>query len=180
MVPSRRLYLLLVLGVGLASILAIFVGVTVSIAVGLLYDAIALGLMVVDALRVRSSRVEITRELPSRLSIGRDNLVVLKVKLTNSNALIEICDYYPSDFKVSAPKLRAFISDNIEPLQYTVHPTQRGEYSWGDIHVRQLGRWGLAWNDFKIPQSVKVKVYPDLIGLRSLSIRLTLQSSGSI
>jgi uncharacterized protein (DUF58 family) len=180
MIPSRRVYFLLALGVGLASILAIFVGVTVSITLGLLYDAIALGLMLVDGLRVRASRVEIIRELPSRLSIGRDNLVVLKVKPTNTNASIEVCDYYPSAFQVSTPKLRAFINSNIEPLQYTVHPTHRGEYSWGDIHVRQLGKWGLAWDDFKIPQSLKVKVYPDLIGLRSLSIRLALQSSGSI
>jgi uncharacterized protein (DUF58 family) len=43
-----------------------------------------------------------------------------------------------------------------------------------------LGTWGLAWDDWKIPQSQKIKVYPNLIGLRSLSIRLTLQSAGSI
>ena len=40
--------------------------------------------------------------------------------------------------------------------------------------------WGLGWYDRQIPQNTQVKVYPDLVGLRSLSIRLTLQSSGSI
>lgn len=51
----------------------------------------------------------------------------------------------------------------------------------GEIfQVRQLGFWGLAWNDWQIPQNLRVKVYPDLVGLRSLSIRLALQSSGSI
>ena len=42
------------------------------------------------------------------------------------------------------------------------------------------GFWGLAFDDWKIPQSQKIEVYPDLIGLRSLSIRLTLKSTGSM
>jgi uncharacterized protein (DUF58 family) len=71
-------------------------------------------------------------------------------------------------------------ADSNQELTYTVHPNQRGEFSWGDIQVRQLGFWGLAWDDWKIPQSQTIKVYPDLIGLRSLSIRLTPQSGGSI
>jgi uncharacterized protein (DUF58 family) len=56
----------------------------------------------------------------------------------------------------------------------------RGEFQWGDIQVRQLGRWGLAWHDWKIPASQTVAVYPDLVGLRELSIRLTLQNTGTM
>ena len=67
-----------------------------------------------------------------------------------------------------------------EELSYTVHPNHRGEYEWGDIQVRQLGKWGLAWHDWKIPASQKVAVYPDLMALRSLSIRLTLQNTGTM
>ncbi|MHC5829919.1 MAG: DUF58 domain-containing protein, partial [Nostoc sp.] len=119
-------------------------------------------------LRVRRSRVQISRELPSRLSIGRDNPVVLKVTSPNTNALIEICDYYPTGFGVSAPALRAIVPNNsTQELTYTVKPTQRGEFPWGNIQVRQLGIWGLAWDDWQIPQSVLVKVYRDVVGLRS-------------
>jgi uncharacterized protein (DUF58 family) len=46
--------------------------------------------------------------------------------------------------------------------------------------VRQLGNWGLAWNDWKIPASEKVAVYPDLVMLKELSIRLTLENSGTM
>ncbi|GAX41783.1 hypothetical protein NIES4075_27800 [Tolypothrix sp. NIES-4075] len=180
MVPTRKVYLLLLSGMAIAPILAIFLGIPVSIAFTLLFDVIILGLMIVDGRRSRPERVEIKRDLPPRLSIGRDNPVVLTVK-SNTNAVIIIRDYYPSGFGVSAPTIRAAVeSDSIRELNYTVNPTQRGEFSWGDIQVRQLGLWGLAWDDWKIPQSLKVKVYPDLIGLRELSIRLTLQSSGSI
>ncbi|MFW9261597.1 DUF58 domain-containing protein [Nostoc sp. CALU 546] len=188
MVPSRRVYLLLVLGIAIsttgyayAPILFLFPTIRATIVITVLFDAIVLGLMIVDGLRVRRSRVQITRELPSRLSIGRDNPVVLKVTSQNTNAQIEIRDYYPTGFGVSAPALSAIVpSNSTEELTYTVHPTQRGEFPWGNIQVRQLGLWGLAWDDWQIPQSLPVKVYPDLVGLRSLTIRLTVQSSGSI
>ena len=79
------------------------------------------------------------------------------------------------------PTVTANINANQnQELTYTVYPNQRGEFAWGNIQVRQLGMWGLVWHDWQIPQSTQVKVYPDLVGLRSLTIRLTLQSSGSI
>lgn len=103
---------------------------------------------------------------------------MLKVRNSSTNALIQICDYYPSEFGASALIRTSIPSSSSQELTYTIHPKQRGEYAWGDIHVRQLGLWGLAWDHGKIPQSHSVKVYPDLIGLRSLSLRLTLQLSG--
>jgi uncharacterized protein (DUF58 family) len=85
------------------------------------------------------------------------------------------------EFEVSTPTLDALLEANsTQELTYTVHPDSRGEYQWGEIQVRQLGQWGLAWHDWKIPASQTVAVYPDLIGLRSLSIRLTLQNTGTM
>ncbi|WP_445634077.1 DUF58 domain-containing protein [Nostoc sp. DSM 114161] len=181
MVPSKRVYLLLVLGIAIAFILSFFLPIKATIAITLLFDVAVILLMVADGLQVRRYRVQITRELPPRLSIGRDNPVVLKVTSQKVNAQIQIRDYYPTGFGVSAPGLQAIIpSNSTQELTYTVNPTQRGEFPWGNIQVRQLGVWGLAWDDWQILQSLPVKVYPDLIGLRSLTIRLTLQSSGSM
>lgn len=179
MVPAKRVYFLLILGIAIASIIATFLNVSISIAFILLFDVIVLGLMIVDGRRSRRLRVEMTRELPPRLSIGRDNPVIIRIS-ANAKAVILIKDYYPSGFGVSTPILRATVDNNNKELNYTVKPIQRGEFAWGDIQVRQLGLWGLAWDDWLLPQSQQVKVYPDLIGLRSLSIRLTLQSSGAM
>ena len=188
MTASRKVYLLLLLGIAIAPLLAAVWGVPVSIQGILLFDAFVLGLMLMDGLRVRylqrathSHCVQIARQVPPRLSIGRDNPIVLSVKSGNRPAQLQICDYYPAGFGVSTAALSTFLPANSsQELTYTVHPTQRGEFQWGDIQVRQLGAWGLAWHDWKIPQSQTVKVYPDLVGLRSLSIRLTLKSAGSI
>lgn len=65
MVPSKRVYFLLGLGIVAVPTIAIFVGVTISIAITLVFDAIALGLMVVDGWLVSSHRVQITRQLTS-------------------------------------------------------------------------------------------------------------------
>ncbi|AFZ26077.1 hypothetical protein Cylst_3966 [Cylindrospermum stagnale PCC 7417] len=181
MVPAKRVYYLLISGIAIAPILSQIISIPASIAVTSLFDAVILGLMIVDGLRVRRNRVEISRELPPRLSIGRDNPVVLKVKSGKANAIIQIRDFYPTGFSISAPEICATIPANsTQELTYTVNPTQRGEFPWGNIQVRQLGLWGLAWDDWLVRQSLDVKVYPDLVGLRSLTIRLTIQSSGSI
>ena len=95
MTPSRRVYLLLLLGIAIASLLAAVWGVPVSILGTLLFDGCVLGLMVLDGRRVRTHRVQAARYLPPRLSIGRDNPVVLSVKSGNRPAQLQIRDYYP-------------------------------------------------------------------------------------
>ncbi|MTJ15011.1 DUF58 domain-containing protein [Anabaena sp. UHCC 0187] len=181
MIPSKKVYFLLIAGIFIAPILSIILGISSTIIVICLFDITVLILMVVDGLGMKTKRVEITRELPSRLSIGRDNPVIFKVQAGKIDAVIKIRDYYPSEFTVSTTTVTANINANQnQELTYTVYPNQRGEFAWGNIQVRQLGSWGLVWHDWQIPQSTQVKVYPDLVGLRSLSIRLTLQSSGSI
>ncbi len=181
MIPATRVYILLLLGIAIAPLLATIWNVSLSILVTLLFDSIVLGLMIIDSLLVRRHRVEIARQLAPRLSIGRDNPVTLSVKSGKKQAKLQIGDRYPTLFGVSTPAQSISLPANTtQDLTYTVHPKQRGEFAWGDIQVRQLGQWGLGWDDWKIPQTQKIKVYPDLVGLRSLSIRLTLQCAGSI
>ncbi|WP_353930509.1 DUF58 domain-containing protein [Okeanomitos corallinicola TIOX110] len=181
MIPSQKTYLLLIAGMLISPILSMILGVYQTLILTLLCDVVVLGLMVIDSLQVRKNRVKISRELPLRLSIGRDNPVLFKIESGNTNSVVQIRDYYPTDFTVSTPTLNANLSAHeTQELTYTVNPKQRGEFPWGNMQIRQLGNWGLGWHDWQIPQDTKVKVYPDLMGLRSLSIRLTLQSSGSI
>lgn len=188
MIPSIRLYFLLAIGIPIALLLAMLVNQQTSIIGALLFDCLIVGLAITDALRVKSHRVQVTRHPLHRLSIGRDNPVLLSVRSSpkaaltaNQTAKIRLRDSYPLEFDVSQPMLEADLNPNSdEELTYTIRPQNRGEYKWGDIQVRQLGNWGLAWNDWKIPASEKVAVYPDLVMLKELSIRLTLENSGTM
>ena len=181
MIPSRLVYLLLLLGIDISIILAIIFDQRLSIIIILLFDSLVLALTFWDGWRVKGNGVKVTRGELQRLSIGRDNPVILSVQSGKQAAKIRLRDAYPLNFQVSTSPLEASLAPNsATELSYTVHPNHRGEYQWGDIQVRQLGQWGLAWHDWKIPASQTVAVYPDLMGLRSLSIRLTLQNTGTM
>jgi uncharacterized protein (DUF58 family) len=183
MLPSRYAYGLLLLGVAIVPLTTLIWQDTTELAVSLtallLLDSLVLGLVIRDGSQARSNQVQVSRVIPQRLSIGRDNPVTLSVRSGNRPAHLQIQDGYSPEMQVSQPLLRIVLAANsTADLTYIVHPTQRGEFTWGDIQIRQLGAWKLAWRDWKISQSQVVAVYPDLVGLRALSVRLTLPSSG--
>ena len=188
MIPTQRLYLLLIAGIaiaaGVAGILDPEIRLIESLKITFGFDFAVLAIAFLDARHVKSHRAEISRKPLARLSINRDNPIQIVVKTSakpKNNAIITICDYYPPSFSISDRLLSASIPSNIsQELTYSVRPFSRGEYSWGDIQVRQLGAWGLAWHEWKVPAAQKVAVYPDLLALRSLTIKLTLQSTGAM
>ncbi|MGH2414304.1 MAG: DUF58 domain-containing protein, partial [Microcystaceae cyanobacterium] len=139
------------------------------------------GLAFGDERRVKPHRVQVKRLPLSKLSVGRDNPVVLQVKSANQRAKIRLRDSYPLEFPVSTQTFQAILEPNqTQVLIYTIHPQHRGEFHWGDIYIRQLSPWGLAWHHWTVPTPQTVAVYPDLVGLRSLSIRLTLENTGTM
>lgn len=188
MIPSQRVYQLLVLGTGLGLGVAIVGGSStrpsvlgLAVLLTLVWDGIVLGLSAWDSYQVKTNRVEVARHPLHRLSIGRDNAIGLTVKSGDRPAVLQIRDYYPSSFRVKTEILALNLPAKTQhEVTYTVFPAQRGEYQWGGIQVRQLGAWGLGWHDWHIPQNQTVEVYPDLLGLQALSIRLTLQTTGNI
>ena len=193
MVPARRLYQLLLLGTAIALAVAMFDWRNTALLQGvvfltLLYDGALVGLALVDATRGRSQRVQVRREVTQKLSIGRQNLV--RLTLTTGAAgqaaggrpiRVQIRDQYPATFKAEPPMLKLELPPvGEESVTYTVFPPERGQFEFGDVFVRQLGPWGLAWQGWRSPQKATVAVYPDLMGLQELSIRLAIQTTGNI
>ncbi len=181
MIPSQRTFLLLGFGIGIAAFVATFFTQQLSLIVTGVFNLVLLTLVLFDGFRTRFHRVEISRYPLGKLSIARDNAVTLSVRSPAISVRIIVRDTYPPQFKASERELQANLSPNsAQELTYTVYPENRGEFKWGSIQVRQLGRWGLGWHQWQVAQPQKVKVYPDLVGLRSLTIRLTLQSTGNL
>jgi uncharacterized protein (DUF58 family) len=182
MIPSRRCYVLLSIGGISAALLDILINRQVSLSFLRIYNFVLLVATIVDASQVKSSAVKVTREKIDRLSVGRDNPIKLKIKSGKQQAIIaRIRDAFPQEFTVDRDTLNVNLPANSnEELTYIIHPDSRGEYEWGDIHVRQLGKLGLAWRDWQISAKQKVLIYPDLIGLKQLSIRLTIENTGTM
>ncbi|MBD0268640.1 MAG: DUF58 domain-containing protein [Cyanobacteria bacterium Co-bin8] len=185
MVPTTRTYgLLLALG-AIATLQSTFSDgpsrLGLAIFTLLVLDGAVLLAMVWDGWQVRSQRAQITRSPLHRLSIGRDNPLTLTLQPSSRAAELRIYDHYPAEFAGTPMPLVASIPvGQPAELTYTVNPKHRGEYAWGDLQVQQRGPLGLAWADWRLPLAGTVAVYPDLIGLRQLSIRLALQSTGTL
>jgi uncharacterized protein (DUF58 family) len=181
MIPTSRVYLLLLLGTGLG-LGGSLINLSWAIIAMLIWDAVLLLLCLFDGLSGRQHRVKIERRPLERLSIGRENPINLQLSPTRHPVVLQIRDDYPLSFAAQPEVLKVALPPTQTPaeLTYQVFPNQRGEYNWGAIQVRQLGRLGLVWQDWRIPQAQAVAVYPDLVGLRALSIKLALQNSGSL
>ena len=180
MIPTRRVYWLLLLGLGIAILSRIWLPQFSALQLMLAWDGVILLLTLLDSGRVKPHRVTVERTTPERLSIGRENPIHLRLQ-TSHQAVLQVRDDFPQDFQAIPHQLELRLpADTIETQAYQVIPSQRGEYNFGAIQLRQLGDWGLGWHCWSIPQAQLVAVYPDLIGLRALSIRLALQNTGNL
>jgi uncharacterized protein (DUF58 family) len=186
MIPAQRTYFLLLIITVVAAAIAFLLPfnnrLVIATGVLLCLDGLVLAMMAWDNWQSQSDRVAVVRYPLHRLSIGRDNPVILSVQSQSRPATVQIRDAAPQEhFSVTPATLTANIPAHTQQdFTYRAKPFRRGEYHWGAIHTRQHSRWQLAWMIGQIPQIQTVAVYPDLLGLRSLSIRLTLQSTGAM
>jgi uncharacterized protein (DUF58 family) len=187
-IPSARTLWLLAGGGIVTTLFAILVPARLGIAIALTFAWYFSLILVagIDAWRSKADRVQVSREPLGKLSIGRDNPVSLTIASAskggkNRQFSYQIRDGIPQDL-AATPEFIAGVSKagTSETIGYTVHPYRRGEYEWQGIYVRQLSGWGLAWHQWRVDAAQTVAVYPDLVGLKALSIRLALQSTGAM
>jgi uncharacterized protein (DUF58 family) len=179
-IPSLRSYGLLGVGAIAAAGLAQRLPVDQATAVMLLYDLGLLVLIGIDGYRARQRRATLARLPVGRLSVGRENPVTMTVTAGNAPVRLMVCDRPPVAFTVSNRRFHLDLAPHAhQELTYTIRPDQRGVFPWGNLQGRQVGPWGLAAWDWQTPAAAEVAVYPDLIGLRSLSVRLALQNTGT-
>jgi uncharacterized protein (DUF58 family) len=186
--PSARTLLLLAVGGVFTTMLATLIPAQRGIAIGLtfVWYFIILILAGIDAWWSKADRVQVSRSQLGKLSIGRDNPVTLTIQSGQNSGKprqinYQIRDGVPQDLPGSPETITGVqTTATSETIAYTVHPYRRGEYEWQGIQVRQLGRWGLAWQHWRVDAAQTVAVYPDLVGLKALSIRLALQSTGAM
>jgi uncharacterized protein (DUF58 family) len=144
-----------------------------------LIDAAVLALVFIDGRRARKQRVSVERAPLGRLSIGRDNPVEITLRAGEAGAVVLLRDTPPFSEPEELLSIRLKAGATLQ-LHYTVRPHARGAYRWGEIHLRQLGPLGLGWDTWRAGTPQEVAVWPDLIGLRELSLRLAQQNVGAL
>jgi uncharacterized protein (DUF58 family) len=127
----------------------------------------------------RPSQLSSSREINERLSIGRKNLVTVRVSNTGSASLKCVAkDDYP---EVMDADYRDFRFDLLPSgqavLDYNLTPRRRGAYHLGNVTVRYRSQFHLFWRQVVFNLGKDVKVYSDLHALRELSLRLSRSSA---
>ena len=189
-IPSAKTLWLLASGGFVNTITALLIpapqGISIAIILTFIWYLLILVLAGIDAGRNQADRVQVSRSQLGKLSIGRDNPVTITVQAGQTSGKArqfnyQIRDGSPQDLPGTPELITGRLgSGKSQTDTYTVHPYRRGEYEWQGIQVRQLGAWGLAWQQWRVDSAQTVPVYPDLIGLKALSIKLALQSSGAM
>ncbi len=138
-------------------------------ALGLGIMAAALVVAVIDnIISSQTTPVQVERLAPEVLSLGAANRIEIEVRSRCSRPLqIAVKDDPPPQFRTSkrTTKLRlpAF---GAQRLSYTTTPHQRGDFSFGNLHIRVRSRLRLSRWQHTIPAAAAVRVFPNLQEVR--------------
>ncbi len=109
------------------------------------------------------------REHEPKLSLGVPNLVILRLRNRARRPMrFRVRDAIPPTFLADggAGGGTCGAGDSWE-MAYRVVPTHRGDFHFGPLAVRYLGPFGLAWRQYGDRLDGEVKVYPNLLAVRS-------------
>ena len=134
----------------------------VLLPVGAVLAVLAVAAVAVDGRRAPGpGRVVVDRILDPRLSVGVANPVRLVVHAPATAALV-LRDEVPLRIPASPLVLRPV--DGV--ARYTLTPRARGDASFGHVHVRSRGPWGLGTRDLRAARQQTVRVDADISAVR--------------
>lgn len=169
--PSRRLLALL----AAASLLYLWVP-----AAALILDLGLLAAALLDARR--AAHLGVTRTLPAQLSLGERGTASLALRAAPGIAVrVRVTDDVPAEVvRLDGGEWDRTVTGSTA-ITYEFLPSARGRHAFGDVHLRTLGPWGLAWRQRTVPLRERALVLPglaELRRLRSLGIRERLRRAG--
>lgn len=119
----------------------------------------------------------VARRHDERLSLAADNTIHLQLQLRHGTTVLAVWvrDEPPPLFHVNATQriLQAEVTPRTPHLlTYTVYPPRRGDYRFGDIHLRWESVLGLLRKQATFPAAEPVKVYPNLVDVKKYDLLL--------
>ncbi len=136
-------------------------------------NALAAGIVLADWLATDPGAIELEREPPSPLSIGRANPVPLLVRNRGgASREMTIADTAPQGVGLDPERLGVELGPGEELIVETVAvPTHRGPITFGAAAVRVRGPLGVAFRQRSYPATAVAAVaWPDVLQLRDASL----------
>ncbi len=169
--PTRKLLLLLLLPAPVMLIWREPAGLVVGIAMNGAIIALAL----LDLrLSPKPSALEIQRVIPPFLSLNAHQQIGWNVRNASDREIdIVVTDDTPEGIAAEPELVRGRIRPRARAeLRYRVRPTRRGQYTFGDTHVRCRSQLGLLTRQWRQRGDHVVKVYPNVQNLRYYELSL--------
>jgi uncharacterized protein (DUF58 family) len=139
------------------------------------YDVALVVVAIMDARLSRlDARVAVEREFAGRFHIGAETEV--RVRVTNASARdvrLLVKDEYPPVMRLTSPREAEMTveAQTSAALHYGLVPPRRGRFEFGQIAVRHLSRWRLAWRTTEAWHAESVKVYPNMRRAREADLK---------
>lgn len=122
----------------------------------------------------RVDRFDVARVHDTKLSLGAENAVTVSVRnRSRRGTRLTVRDEAPEEFKIGTRVLEG----DVLPLGtwsgvYHLQPLRRGDYRFGDLHLRWLGPLKLVLRQGRVKAAEPVKVYPNLLDVRIYDLLL--------
>jgi uncharacterized protein (DUF58 family) len=136
---------------------------------GLAYNFLLVACCIIDFLLVADSEeCDVYRTVDGTLSNGVWNLVRIKAKHRGERRVrITAKDEPPLEFETAPKTVSMELSPNEDVESgYRVRPSERGDYVFGDLHLRFTTKLGLIMRQVRVPSEAVVKVYPDIFQMK--------------
>lgn len=118
--------------------------------------------------------LEVDREVDDKLSLGAQNSVRVRVRNgARMKIAIELRDSPPAKMRTDLEeKPFAFViaPGGRHAAVYHVTPTARGDYRFGDVHIKMKGRLGFVNRLARVELPRDVKVYPNLVDTATFTL----------
>ncbi|MDX9991087.1 MAG: DUF58 domain-containing protein [Anaerolineales bacterium] len=119
-------------------------------------------------------RFDVRRIHEPRLSLGAENPIRLEIHNRGLRPVtFQVRDEAPEQFQIET----RILEGQVNPREtwrglYHVRPLRRGDYHFGDLHLRWRSPLGLLLRQGRIPAAGPVKVFPNLLDVRRYDLLL--------
>ena len=122
-------------------------------------------------------KVKAERKLPFALSLGDENIIKIDFSTAHTEGYrIEMIDELPAQFQKRDFSFEEDITDKIT-YQYPLKPTERGEYSFGNVLVFLSSSIGFFARKYVLASPESIPVYPSIIAMKNYSLYSMQQAS---
>lgn len=177
LVPTKRLWFLLALGIPLALGGLVVPGLERFV---LAYD-VALGLLfgVTGWLTKRLDVLTVGRRVDPVLSVRHPNRVDLWIENASAQPLdVVVRDDVPDSMLCDRTEFAGrLLAGEPTVFTYTTTPLERGEAEFGDTWIRVLAPLGLCWAQLRLPNPTTARVYPNVAAVKEFDL---LQNRGHL